>query len=86
MAPHGGTIPPDILVTTLRPDIFLVNESSSTIIMVELTCPYDSNIVTSHTFKSEKYAPLVADLSRRFRVQYYPVEISVHSQLSREAK
>ena len=85
-APHGGTIPPDILVTTLRPDIFLVNESSGTIIMVELTCPYDSNIATSHVFKSEKYAPLVADLSRRFRVQYYPIEISVRGQVSKNNK
>ena len=26
-APHGGTIPPHILVTNLRPDIFIVDES-----------------------------------------------------------
>ena len=26
-APHGGTIPPNILVTNLRPDLFIVSES-----------------------------------------------------------
>ena len=85
-APHGGTIPPDILVTALRPDIFLVNETSGTIVMVELTCPFDSNIASSHGFKSEKYAPLVADLSRRFKVFYYPIEISVRGQVSKSNK
>ena len=51
--------------------------------MVELTCPWDSNIASSHDFKSEKYSPLVADLSRHFRVHYYPVEISVRGQVSK---
>ena len=27
-APHGGTIPPHVLTTSLRPDIFLFNDSS----------------------------------------------------------
>ena len=49
-------------------------------------CPWDVNIVTSHDFKLEKYFPLVVDLFWNFKVQYYPVEISVHSQVSREAK
>ena len=85
-APHGGTVPPDILVTTFRPDIFIVNETSKTIILVELTCPWDSNVASSHVFKSEKYSPLVADLSRHFRVHYYPIEISVRGQVTKENK
>ena len=85
-APHGGTIPPDILVTALRPDLFLVNAITRTIIMVELTCPWDSNIASSHDFKSEKYSPLVADLSRSFSVHYYPIEISVRGQVSKSNK
>ena len=36
--------------------------------MFELTCPWDSNVARSHTFKEEKYAPLVADLARLFKV------------------
>ena len=85
-APHGGTIPPDVLVTTFRPDLFLINETSRIIVMVELTCPWDGNIASSHDFKSEKYSPLVADLSRHYSVRYYPVEISVRGQVTKSNK
>ena len=85
-APHGGVIPPHILVTNLRPDLFVVDEGSRVIVMVELTCPWDGNIERSHNFKQEKYSPLVADLSRSYRVKYYPVEVSVRGQVSRSNK
>ena len=39
LAPNGGSIPPYILVTNLKPDIFLVNESTMVAILFELTCP-----------------------------------------------
>ena len=74
LAPLGGTIPPHILATTLRPDIFMYNEFSEEVIVFELTCPWDTNITRSHNFKSEKYAPLVAD---------FLVAVSFYSSLSR---
>ena len=83
-APHGGTIPPHILVTALKPDIVIVSETSEEIIVFELTCPWDSNIVRSHNFKSEKYAPLVADLARTHIVSFFPIEVSVRGQISKE--
>ena len=76
-APRGGVIPPDILVTALKPDLFLVNTSLSVIVFFELTCPWDDNIHRSHEFKDRKYAPLIDDLSRHFKVHNYSVEISV---------
>ena len=82
-APHGGVIPPHILVTNLKPDLFIVNEFTKVVILFELTCPWDSNIIRSHEYKQERYAALVGDLSRRFRVKYYPVEISVRGQVSK---
>ena len=81
-APHGGTIPPHILVTNLRPDLFIVNESSREVVLFELTCPWDGNIDRSHSFKEEKYSPLVADLSREFKVFHFSVEVSVRSQVT----
>ena len=83
-APHGGTVPPHVLVTALRPDIFLYNESSQEVIVFELTCPWDSNIARSHTFKSEKYSPLIADLSQRYLVSFYSIEVSARGQVSKE--
>ena len=82
-APHGGVIPPHILVTRLKPDLFLVNESSREIVLLELTCPWDMNIERSHNYKEEKYAPLVADLSRNFKVFHFSIEVSVRGQVSK---
>ena len=81
-APHGGTIPPHILVTNLKPDLFIVNEVLKVAIVFELTCPWDSNIARSHAMKEEKYASLVNDLSRNFKVFHFSFEVSVRGQIS----
>ena len=86
LAPSGGSIPPHIIVTNLKPDIFIFNEATSEVIIFELTCPWDANIARSHSYKEEKYAPLVADLSRRFRTYHFSVEISVRGQISGDNK
>ena len=86
VAPHNGSIPPHILVTTLSPDIFMINESSRKAIIFELTCPWDLNVQRSHTCKEEKYAPLVADLARHYSVYHFSVEVSVRGQISKENK
>ena len=82
-APHGGTIPPDILVTVLRPDLVIVNRQLKRFMVFELTCPWDSNIENAHSFKDTKYAPLVADLSNDYKVFHYSVEVSVRGQLTK---
>ena len=51
-----------------------------------MTCPWDNNIARSHNFKEEKYAPLVADLSRRYRTFLFLVEVSVRGQVTSENK
>ena len=83
-APHGGTIPPHILVTALKPGIVIVSSLSQEVIVLELTCPWDANIVRSHNFKAEKYAPLINDLSQRHVVSFFPVEVSARGHVSKE--
>ena len=83
-APHGGTIPPHVLVTALRPDIFIFSELSQEVLVFELTCPWDSNIARSHTFKSQKHSPLIADLSQRYVVSFYSVEVSARGQVTKD--
>ena len=83
-APHGGTIPPHIHVTALKPDIVIVNSLSQQVIVLELTCPWDANIVRSHNFKAEKYAPLIADLCQRHVVSFFPIEVSARGQISKD--
>ena len=86
LAPGGGSIPPHVLVTSQKPDIFIFNESTREAIVFELTCPSDDNINRSHIYKEEKYAPLVADLSRHYRTYHFSVEVSVRGQISRDNK
>ena len=86
LAPNGGSVPPHVLVTNQKPDIFIVNESSREAIVFELTCPWDGNVDRSHTYKEEKYAPLVADLSRRYKTFHFSVEVSVRGQVTGDNK
>ena len=82
-APHGGTIPPHILPTALKPDVFVFSQVSQEVIIFELTCPWDSNIDRSHLFKSEKYAPLASDLSDTRVVSFFAVEVSARGQVTK---
>ena len=85
-APGGGSIPPHVLATNLRPDIFIVNDTSREVILFELTCPWDANIDRSHTFKEDKYAPLIADISRSYKIFNFSIEISVRGQVTNANK
>ena len=85
-APHGGVVPPHILVTNLKPDLFIVNETKREVILFELTCPWERNIDRDHVYKEAKYAPLVADLSRNFAVFQYSVEVSARGLITKQNK
>ena len=86
LAPGGGSIPPDIIVTNQKPDLFIINESTREIVIFELTCPWDGNVERSHTLKEEKYAHLVADLSRSYVAYLFSVEVSVRGQVTKNNK
>ena len=86
LAPGGGSVPPHIITTNLRPDIFICNETLREVIVFELTCPWDGNIDRSHAFKENKYAPFVADLSRTYKTYHFSIEISVRGQVSSDNK
>ena len=47
----GTTIPLDILPTQQRPDLVLINDSSKSIIIIELTVPSEQNIHNVHERK-----------------------------------
>ncbi len=72
-----------IHVTALRPDLFIYNESARMLVIFELTCPWDGNIENSHSFKEEKYSPLLADLSQSFNAFLFSIEVSVRGQVSK---
>ena len=76
----GTTIPPDILPTQQRPDLVLINPTSKSIIIIELTIPYEQNINSAHNRKLNKYAGLTSDLREQgYDVKLVCVEISALS-------
>ena len=60
----GGTLPVNIIVSKLRPDIVLVNSKKKSVHLVELTVPFEHNISKAHERKTHKYADLVLDISQ----------------------
>ena len=51
---NGSTIPSHITVTSLKPDLVILDKSSVNIF--ELTVPFETNISNRHTYKANKYA------------------------------
>ena len=84
-SPSGGVIPPHVLVTPLRPDVFLINEESREVVLFELTCPWEQNIDRSHEYKENKYAPIVADMSRNYKVFHFSVEVAARGFISKQS-
>ena len=59
---NGGTIPPNLIVTPLRPDIVILNNNDVNIF--ELTVPFETNIDKRHLFKMNKYSHFLKDITQ----------------------
>ena len=59
----GGTIPPEICVTALKPDIVIVDTIKKELNIFELTCPLERNIDERHLFQQNKYAHFCSDIT-----------------------
>ena len=83
----GNTIPRDIISTTQRPDLVVLNREQRKVNILELTCPWDSNVDRCHQYKMDRYASLVNDLSLDgFSVDLFCVEVSVRGQITKANK
>ena len=61
-APGGGTLPPNICITNLKPDIVIVDEEAKEVHIYELTCPSGpANIEKRHLEKTQKYSTFLTD-------------------------
>ena len=61
-APDGGSIPPKITVTALKPDLVFINKVSKVVSFAELTCPMEENMEYWHKKKVDKYAHFLTDI------------------------
>jgi hypothetical protein len=68
---------PDVIKDSgMRPDIVITSERIKTVIIVELTVPYESNMSESHEFKMAKYEDLVSQVhTKGYKTQLFAVEV-----------
>ncbi|XP_052240804.1 uncharacterized protein LOC127851227 [Dreissena polymorpha] len=67
---------PDIVHTTLRPDIVMVSGKTKKIILVELTVPWEERCTQAHERKKAKYEDLVQECREAgWRAWNYPIEV-----------
>ena len=80
----GGTIPPEIMVTTLKPDLVIIDRQRKSLEIFELTVPGETRISTAHKLKFQKYQHFCSDINT-YKVSVIPFEIGSHTgYVSRE--
>ena len=47
--------PPEIVITDLRPDVVIFSKKTKTVVIGELTVPWETNMDERHEFKQAKY-------------------------------
>jgi hypothetical protein len=68
--------PQDVVVTSLRPDMVLLSRSTKTIIVAELTVPWEERLAISHQLKKAKYQDLVDEAAvKGWHATSYPIEV-----------
>ena len=72
----GGTLPPEITVSTLKPDIVIIDQKTKFVGIFELTVPGETRIREAHRLKSEKYQHFKNDINSH-TVSILPFEIGL---------
>ena len=60
-ATGGGTIPADLCITNLKPDIVIIDNDKKILHIFELTVPLATNIDQRNAEKTQKYSPFITD-------------------------
>ena len=75
----GGTLPPDILITTLKPDVVVVDTRNKLVNNIfELTVPGETRISEAQRIKSEKYQHFQTDI-KPLQASVIPFEVGSHT-------
>ena len=53
---NGGSMPPSLTVTSLKPDIVILDKVNKQTSILELTVPFEHNIEKQHKYKMNKYS------------------------------
>ena len=82
---NGGTIPPNILLNSSKPDLVLVDRSTTPVRvdLVELTVPWDSGAEGAKLRKEVRYASLVQDIKEGgFQCFHTTLEVGVRGHIT----
>ena len=78
---------PDVIPTAQKPDIVVTFPESKTIILFELTVPFERNIDKSHQFKLDRYASLADDIRiAGYDCRLVPFEIGSRGLITKQNK
>ena len=88
---NGQMIPQDIILTSSRPDLVIVDTSTpvTTVYMFELTICFEqaANILAANTRKYERYTSLASDITDRgFVCKNIPFEVGSRGHLTLDNK
>ena len=68
--------PPEILPTSLRPDLVLWSTTQKVVFIIEITVPWEAAVGEAYERKRLKYADIAAEAEKRgWRAQVLPVEV-----------
>ena len=81
--PNGGSVPADMAVTTLKPDVVILDHKDKTIHLFELTVNWESNSEKNNTYKSNKYAHFLTDITK-YKPSLTAFEVGVRGNLDKE--
>ena len=71
-----GTIPVDMFLTNMRPDLVVIDRVKKSVIILELTVPFETNFVAAQERKCSKYAPVISGLEEAgFKCDFHSLEV-----------
>ena len=80
-----STIPTDIIITSQRPDLVIVNRILKKVTLVELTVPFDLNVTRAHERKLDRYENLINDINDTdYTAAYLAIEVGSRGFISND--
>ena len=81
------SFPPDVAITSLRPDIFLVSRTARKCVLLELTVPSEDRVLASANSKSRRYQALVREISSNgFQCSLFTIEVGCRGNDTRSLR
>ena len=79
--------PTAVAITRLRPDIVITSTNTKTVILVELTVPWEDRLEESHEIKRNKYEDLLNEARQNgWKAHHFPVEVGCRGFPSRSMR